>query len=87
MKKNSKKQKIFNYIAVFNAAEEGGFNVAFPALPGCVTFGHSFEEAQEKAREVLEIWLEELTSRGDILPPSNRRPLVIDEIQVALPAR
>lgn len=87
MKKNSKKQKIYNYIAIFDAAEEGGFNVSFPALPGCVTFGHTFEEAQDKAKEVLEVWLEELTSKGDNIPLSTRRPLVIDEIQVSIPAR
>lgn len=87
MKKSSKKQKIYNYIAVFDAAEEGGFNVSFPTLPGCVTFGRTFEDAQDKAKEVLGVWLEELTSKGDDIPLSNRRPLVIDEIQVALPAR
>ena len=49
------------YPTIFEPAEEGGFNVSFPSFPGCVTFGRDFEEAKIKAREVLELWLEELS--------------------------
>ena len=62
------KQRIHNYFAVFDPAEEGGFNVSFPEFTGCATFGRTFEEAREKAREVLELWLEELQARGDKIP-------------------
>jgi predicted RNase H-like HicB family nuclease len=55
-----RKRKILQYSAVFNPAREGGYDVSFPAFPGCVTFGRTFEEAREKAAEVLELWLEEL---------------------------
>lgn len=51
------------YIAVFEPAEEGGYNVSFPDFPGCVTFGSSFEGAKVKAQEVLELWLEEFAQR------------------------
>ena len=54
------KQNILSYPAVFEPSEEGGYDVSFPAFPGCVTFGKNFEEAKEKAKEVLELWLEEL---------------------------
>ncbi|KKW16002.1 MAG: hypothetical protein UY56_C0023G0001, partial [Parcubacteria group bacterium GW2011_GWA1_50_14] len=37
MKKTGTAHKIYNYIAIFDPAEEGGFNVSFPAFPGCVT--------------------------------------------------
>lgn len=49
-----------NYYAIFEPAIEGGYNVFFPSFPGCVTFGRTFEEAKEKASELLELWLEEL---------------------------
>ncbi|MFH1456988.1 MAG: type II toxin-antitoxin system HicB family antitoxin [Patescibacteria group bacterium] len=52
------KQKILSYPAVFEPAQEGGYNVSFPAFPGCVTFGRNFEDAKEKAQEVLELWRE-----------------------------
>jgi len=54
-------KKILQYPAVFDPADEGGYNVSFPAFPGCFTFGNNFEEAKEKAQEVLELWLEELS--------------------------
>ena len=86
MRKSNLKQVIYNYIAIFDHAKEGGFNVSFPAFPGCVTFGRTFEEAKEKAKEVLELWLEELYARKEIIPKSTSRPL-IDEVQVTVRAR
>ena len=76
--------KISSYFAVFEPAQEGGFNVSFPEFPGCVTFGRNFEEAKEKAKEVLELWLEELASQKQRIPAKTFRP-IIDEIEVALP--
>ena len=80
------KQRIYNYVAVFDPAEEGGFNVYFPAFPGCVTFGKTFEEAKEKAKEILELWIEELVSRRMRIPVGRARP-IIDEVEVAVPVR
>ena len=51
---------ISEYPAIFTKAEEGGYNVSFPDFSGCVTFGRTFEEAEEKAKEILELWIEEL---------------------------
>lgn len=86
MNKRKIKHKVYNYIAIFDPAIEGGFNVSFPALLGCVTFGRSFEEAKEKAAEVLELWLEELSARREKIPVWKARP-IIDEIQVAIRQR
>lgn len=82
---SKKLQKIFSYPAVFDPATEGGFNVSFPDFPGCVTFGYNFEEAKEKAVEVLELWLEELNSQNQSIPMHVGRP-IIDEVSVRLPA-
>lgn len=77
-------QKISSYYAIFELAKENGYNVSFPDFPGCVTFGKNFEEARVKAKEVLELWLEELASRKQRIPVRTIRP-IIDEIEVALP--
>ena len=53
------KQNIYNSIAIFDPADEGGFNVSFPAFPGCFTFGKTFEEAKVRAKEVFSLWQEE----------------------------
>ena len=79
-------QKILSYFAVFEPAKEGGFNVSFPEFPGCVTFGKNFEEAKKKAKEVLELWLEELTSQKQKIPTQAAYP-IIDEIKVAFPCK
>ena len=84
MKKNI--HKISSYFAVFDPAEEGGYNVSFPDFPGCVTFGTTFEQAKKKAKEVLELWLEELASAHEEIPTRSVRPL-IDEVRITLPAR
>lgn len=79
-----KVHKILSYFAVFEPAEEGGYNVSFPDFPGCVTFGRNFEQAKEKAKEVLELWLEELASQKRKIPIRTVRPIV-DEVKVAMP--
>ena len=60
MKKVSKNKKTFEYSVVFEPAIEGGYNVSFPEFPGCVTFGETFEEAQQMAKEALSLWIESL---------------------------
>ncbi|MCK4554272.1 type II toxin-antitoxin system HicB family antitoxin [Candidatus Parcubacteria bacterium] len=48
-----RKKKVYKYTAVFEPAEEGGYVVYIPALPGCVTQGETFEEAQQMAEDVV----------------------------------
>ncbi len=78
--------KISSYFAIFEPATEGGFNVSFPNFPGCITFGKNYEEAKKMAKEVLELWLEELTSQKQQIPFKVFRP-IIDEIEVTLPIK
>ena len=53
------KDQQISSLAVFEPTKEGGYNVSFPEYPGCVTFGRTFEEAEQMAKEALELWLEE----------------------------
>ncbi len=45
--------------------KEGGYMVNIPSLPGCITQGDSIEEAVEMAKEAIELFVEELKSRGE----------------------
>ncbi len=81
-----KVRKISSYFAIFDPAEEGGYDVSFPDFPGCVTFGNNFEEAQKNAGEVLELWLEEMASQKQKIRTRTRRP-IIDEVKVVLPEK
>ncbi len=54
----------YHYTAVFEPAEEGGFVVTFPALPGLVTEGDTLEEARTMAADALRGYLESLAMDG-----------------------
>ncbi len=43
---------------VLEEAEEGGYVVYVPALPGCVSQGETKEEAIENVKEAIEIYLD-----------------------------
>ena len=47
---------------------EGGYTVTVPVLPGCITYGENVEEAIEMAKDAINIYIEELQSRGELVP-------------------
>ena len=52
----------------FEVAEEGGYVVAVPELPGCLSEGDTFEQAWEMIQDAMQGWLEVATSHGDHVP-------------------
>lgn len=50
-------QKILKYTAIFEPAEEGGYVVSVPALPGCATQGETFEEAVIMVKDAIQGYL------------------------------
>ena len=47
---------------------EGGYLASFPALPGCNTWGSTYEHAVKHAEEALAVYLETLAEHGDAIP-------------------
>jgi antitoxin HicB len=47
---------------------EGGFTINVPALPGCISFGDTFEEAMTMIAEAMELWLEVAREQGFAIP-------------------
>ena len=73
----------YNYTVLFEPAEEGGFVVTCPALPGLVTEGDTLEEAREMAQDAIRAYIESL--HKDHLPiPADLSP-VQEEVRVLLP--
>jgi len=73
----------YGYTVLFEPAEEGGFVVTCPALPGLVTEGETLEEARAMAQDAIRAYIESL--RKDHLPiPSDKMP-VKEEVRVLLP--
>ena len=52
--------------------EEGGYTVLVPALPGCITYGETVDEAIEMAKEAIELYVEELQDHGEIVPDDSK---------------
>jgi antitoxin HicB len=59
------------YKILLQKEPEGGFTVTVPALPGCITYGENIDEAIAMAREAIELYIEELTERGNVIPDNN----------------
>ena len=47
---------------------EGGYTVLVPALPGCITYGKTVEEAIEMARDAIVGYIESLIEDGEAIP-------------------
>ena len=58
----------YQYTAVFEPAQEGGYVVTVPALPGLVTEGDSLEEARAMVKDAIRGYLESLVKHGEEIP-------------------
>ena len=52
--------------------DEGGYVAYFPALPGCHTWGKTYEEAVKNAEEALIGYLEALQKNGETIPQEDQ---------------
>jgi predicted RNase H-like HicB family nuclease len=57
-----------DYSVVVHAAEEGGYWLEVPALPGCYSQGESIDEALANAREAIALYLDVLREEGKQVP-------------------
>lgn len=76
-----------HYTVLFEPAEEGGYVVTCPALPGLVTEGDTLEEARAMARDAIQGYLESLRKDGLPMPEDVKLSAepVKEEVNVALP--
>ena len=69
------------YSVVVHQAEEGGFWVEVPALPGCYSQGESVDEALGNVREAIGLYLDILRDEGQEAP---RDADVVYQVSVAV---
>jgi antitoxin HicB len=76
----------YSYTVLFDPAEEGGYVVTCPALPGLVTEGDTLEEARTRAADAIRGYLESLQKDGQPIPTDTKLPgePVKEEIRVEL---
>ena len=62
-----------DYIVVVHPAEEGGYWVEVPSLPGCFAQGETLEDAFEEVRGAITSHLEALAKDGQ---PASERAMI-----------
>jgi len=60
--------KEYRFTVLFEPAEEGGYVVTCPALPGLVTEGDTLDEARAMAQDAIKAYLESLHKDGRPIP-------------------
>jgi antitoxin HicB len=48
--------------------DDDRFYAEIPALPGCYSWGYTYEEALRNIKEAAELWLETLSEDGEPIP-------------------
>ena len=58
-------------------AEDGGYTVIVPALPGCVTEGDNVDDALDNARDAIRLYLEDVEASGEPVPVESAPPELV----------
>ena len=67
---------------ILEANELGGYTVAFPSLPGCISEGDTREEALANIKEAIELYLESLEADGEPIPAEEAVEEAVVEVSV-----
>ena len=78
---NHKRAKtyIFDVTIEEDAFEDGqkAYHASCPALKGCHSWGHTYEEALANVREAVELYVEDLIEAGEQIPLGSRKGVVV----------
>ncbi|MCH7526401.1 MAG: type II toxin-antitoxin system HicB family antitoxin [Planctomycetes bacterium] len=72
------------YQIILRPEPEGGYTVLVPALPGCVTWGKTLQEARKMAADAIEGYLVSLLKHGEAVPADDE--YLSATVDVELPA-
>lgn len=64
------------YKIILRKEDDRTYTVIVPSLPGCLTFGHTVEEALEMAKEAVEGFIECMMARGGEVPVETDEAMV-----------
>jgi antitoxin HicB len=58
----------YHYNIMLRPEPEGGYTALVPALPGCVTYGRTLQEARQMARDAISGYIASLRKHNDPIP-------------------
>ncbi len=61
----------YHYNIMLRPEPEGGFTAVVSALPGCVTYGRTLEEAKDMAKDAITGYVESLKKHEELVPASS----------------
>ena len=75
-------------VLLYHEPEEDVYSVIVPALPGCVTFGATVDEALTYAQDAIESHVAALHESGEDVPEEDTPPIVasVEAREVTAPA-
>ncbi len=74
-------KKKLHYRVILQPAEEGGYTVFVPALPGCISEGDTKKAALSNIQEAIQGWIAVSRAYGDYIPPSD---MIEEMVEVAV---
>jgi predicted RNase H-like HicB family nuclease/predicted RNA binding protein YcfA (HicA-like mRNA interferase family) len=74
------KEYVMQYTVIVHNAEEGGYWVEVPSLPGCFSQGEIIDQAMNNVKETIELHIQGLKDEGQEVP--KEEDLVIGRVDV-----
>jgi antitoxin HicB len=79
----ARRVRVYSYQVQLVPDPDGGYTVLVPALPGCVSYGETVEEATRNAKEAIQLYIEVLRAKKEPVPvESEREPILTTFVQV-----
>lgn len=77
------KQK-YVFTVLIEPAEEGGFTVTCPVLPGLIAEGDTLKEAREQVKDAISIWVDSLNTDGLPIPQDKKKKIRVERISATV---
>ena len=58
----------YNYTIILEKEDSGGYHVFCPALPGCHTYGDTYDEAIDNIKDAINLYIESLKAHKEPIP-------------------
>jgi len=71
----NKRTMSYHYTIILRSEPEGGFTAMVPALPGCVTYGRTMEEAKKMLKDAVVGYVASLVKHKEPVPMDGLAPV------------